>query len=475
MICKKVVAVCSLVLCAALLHGCVTSYSYDGKNYSNPQEVYNRMRLDVQEAIPMLPDAPRQTYGKAVVAINSRSAIEERALIIQGAVNRSVIDYLVSVTAQEEEGIVDLIRKSDMFDSVRRVKSDWPEDARMRNADYLIYHHIPSPGSHQWYITAKDWDKPKPISLDMGRPGVSAKLASLVENMSGILAEQTPAPVKAAASPAPMPTPYRSEPALSGAGQRYAVVIGLSRYGDSRIPALRYGEKDAKALYSWLTSPQGGYAPANVKLLTGKDATARNIRTALFSWLKQALEEDTVLIYFAGHGSPDSPDSPENLYLLPYDTDYTNIAATAFPMWDVQTALKRFVKAKRAIVIADACHSGGVGETFAIARRAVRGLKVNPISNSLQKLSNLAEGICVISASDANQMSQESHKWGGGHGVFTYHLLEGLKGGADYDRNNVVSLGELIPFLSQSVRRATSNAQSPTVSGQFDPSITIAQ
>ena len=56
--------------------------------------------------------------------------------------------------------------------------------------------------------------------------------------------------------------------------------------------------------------------------------------------MKPALEEDVVVIYFAGHGSPESPDAPANLYLLPYDTKYDKIAATAFPMEDVEKAIK---------------------------------------------------------------------------------------------------------------------------------------
>ncbi len=94
-------------------------------------------------------------------------------------------------------------------------------------------------------------------------------------------------------------------------------------------------------------------------LLINKKATLDNIKYGLFTWLGQALAEDVVTIYFAGHGAPQSPDQPENLFLLPYNADYSNIASTGFPMWDIETALKRFIKAKKVVVIADACHSGG--------------------------------------------------------------------------------------------------------------------
>jgi uncharacterized caspase-like protein len=259
-------------------------------------------------------------------------------------------------------------------------------------------------------------------------------------------------------------------------GQSWAVIIGISDYKDTRIPSLRYASADAKSFYNWSISQSGGkYAPSRVKLLLNDEATGRKIKDTLYSWLKQALEEDVVAIYFAGHGSPESPDSPGNLYLLPYDTDYQNIASTGFPMWDIETALQRFIKAKKVVVIADACHSGGVGQSYDVARRASRAVDVNPISSGLQNLSQIGDGVCVISASDDKQFSQESKDWGGGHGVFTYFLLEGLNGKADYNKDTNVTLGELIPYLSEQVRRATRNAQSPTVAGKFDPALSIGR
>jgi uncharacterized caspase-like protein len=262
----------------------------------------------------------------------------------------------------------------------------------------------------------------------------------------------------------------------SAEGEKWAVVVGISSYRDSQVPDLRYASADAKSFYDWAVSATGGrYAPARIRLLLDEQATAANIKNALFNWLGQALEEDVVTIYFAGHGSPQSPDHPDNLYLLPHDCRYDNIATTGFPMWDIETALKRFIKAKKVVVIADACHSGGVGQSFDIARRAKRDLKVNPVSTGIQKLTQVGEGVCVISASDENQYSQESKDWGGGHGVFTYFLLKGLKGDADYNKDASVNLGELTSYVSQEVRRATKNTQSPTVAGRYDPAITIGK
>jgi hypothetical protein len=297
-------------------------------------------------------------------------------------------------------------------------------------------------------------------------------------------AEEPPPPVAIAppSAPArdeaPKPSPAPSMPAQPerDPGQRWAVVVGVSDYEDSRIPSLRYAARDAQVFHDWLVAPTGGrYAPSKVKLLLNRNATNEKIKDALFNWLKQAIEEDVVVIYFAGHGSPESPDAVQNLFLLPYNARYDNIAVTGFPMWDVETALKRFIKAKRVVIIADACHAAGVGQGFDVAVRADRGLQINQISSGIQGLTDVGEGVCVISASRDREFSQEGREWGGGHGVFSYFLLEGLKGAADFDRSGSVSVGEVTVYVSQQVRRATRNAQNPIVAGRFDPSLVIGK
>jgi len=308
------------------------------------------------------------------------------------------------------------------------------------------------------------------LRMNETNTGVGDNSGSLTVTISLTEARQ---PVAKAQPVQPIPVPPTLDRAI---GEKWAVIIGISQYQDTRVPSLRYPSADAQAFYEWVISPQGGrYAPSRVKLLIDEKATGKNIKSALFVWLKQAIEEDMVMIYFAGHGSPESPDSPGNLFLLPYDTVYDDLSVTGFPMWDIETALKRFIKAKKVVVIADACHSGGVGQPFEVARRGNRDIQVNRINSGLQNLSQIGDGVAVINAADETQFSQESERWGGGHGVFTFFLLKGLKGEADYNRDGTVTLGELIPFLSEKVRRETRNAQSPTVAGRFDPALTIAR
>jgi len=275
----------------------------------------------------------------------------------------------------------------------------------------------------------------------------------------------------------PVSVPQKKEQVLKSEKPvlyRWALVIGISKYKDKRVPELLYARRDAEAFYQWLVSTDGGnYDKSHVMLLCDEQATAGSIRDALFNWLKQPIAEDLVTIYYAGHGSPESPDNLKNLFLLPYDVNYAKIGSTGFPMWDIETSLNRFIRAKRVIVVADACHAAGVGENFDTALRAGRGLKVNPITNGFSGLSDAGDSVCILSAAAASQFSQEGEKWGGGHGVFTYFLLQGLSGKADSNHDGHVTVGELTPYISEHVRRATKSAQCPRMAGSFDPNLTI--
>ena len=249
-------------------------------------------------------------------------------------------------------------------------------------------------------------------------------------------------------------------------GQRWAVVIGISTYKNSHeIPNLRYADKDASTFYQFLCGPGGGGFPdSHVRLLLNEKATFQAVRDALFSFLQKAIEEDLVVIYISGHGAPD-PNNNKNLYLLTYDTNVEQMASTAFPMWDLETAVQRQIKAQKVVVFTDTCHAGGVGGGIGL-----RGLvpRDNLVNRYLLGLAQAKKGIAVFTASEAGEQSMESERWGGGHGVFTYHLLEGLKGEADYNRDGIVSLGEAMDYTNERVRRDTNSQQHPDTAGMFD-------
>lgn len=252
--------------------------------------------------------------------------------------------------------------------------------------------------------------------------------------------------------------------------QRWAVVIGISdyAYGGKHFPDLKYADRDAKAFFEFLRSPlSGGFSEDHIMYLTNKQATVENVRHALFEFLAQAGKDDLVVIFFSGHGMPQP--RTENFFMLCYDTRPGRLASTAFPMWDIDTALRRFVKAKRVVVLADACHAGVISSDA-----GAKGKRPNPVHQYLHQLALAEPGRLVFTASEARELSFESEKYGGGHGVFTHFLLKGLKGDADEDKNGLVTAGEIVEYVRARVIKATNGKQHPNPSGQFDRKLPLA-
>jgi uncharacterized caspase-like protein len=259
---------------------------------------------------------------------------------------------------------------------------------------------------------------------------------------------------------------------MSGSGpQKWAVVVGVSEYKNPGIPSLKYADKDAESLANFLRRPEGGgYDSDHMRVLMNKDATLPNIRDALINFLNQAIDMDLVVIYFAGHGAPE-PARPQNMYLLTYDSDPTALGTTAFPMWDIQTVLARYINAKRVVVFTDACHSGGISANF--ATRGVGTTEQNLVNQYLSDLSKSKEGVVVFTASAAGEVSQEYPEYG--HGVFTYFLLEGLEGKADYNNDYTITINEVMQYTEEQVKRKTRGAQNPTRSQtEYDKELTMS-
>jgi hypothetical protein len=256
-----------------------------------------------------------------------------------------------------------------------------------------------------------------------------------------------------------------------GEPQRWAVVVGVSEYANPGIPSLKYADKDADAFANFLRRPEGGgYDNEHMRVLTNKDATLANVRDALVNFLSNAIDMDLVVIYFAGHGAPE-PARPTLLYLLTNDSDPNVLGTTAFPMWQIQDYLARYISAKRILVFTDACHSGGISVNY--ATRGVGATEQNLINQYLADLSKSKEGTLVFTASAAGEVSQELPEFA--HGVFTYYMLEAMQGKADYNNDYTVTVNELMQYTEEQVKRKTKGAQNPTRSQtNYDKDLTIS-
>ena len=244
--------------------------------------------------------------------------------------------------------------------------------------------------------------------------------------------------------------------------QRWAVVIGVSHYRDNRIPQLQFAAEDAKAIRDFLVNPKGGAVPPeHVLYLTNESATFASIRSALFDFLTKPGPDDLAIVYFAGHGTNDFKKRPDNYYLLGYDTDSDNLGSTAVPMWDLQAAFERTLQANL-VTLVDACHGGAIG-------RAVPNM-----TNQRWIKAAFGQHRAIITASDVDEVSSEGDQWGG-HGVFTYYALQGLKGSADVNHDHKISVGELFDYVRPHVVQATGGAQTPTAQAGLARAIVLAQ
>ncbi|HJQ68339.1 MAG TPA: tetratricopeptide repeat protein [Blastocatellia bacterium] len=284
-----------------------------------------------------------------------------------------------------------------------------------------------------------------------------------------------PKPVEAQPQSTGQPSPrsislseVKSGVAPDGRGKLWAVVIGVSSYKNLRPEEqLRFAHRDAEDFAAFLRSPAGGGFPSTqIKLLLNEEATIASVRTALGTWLPRSAEpDDVVYVFFAGHGVVEQGTDG---YLLASDSDPQNLYATALPIAELDRIINERLRSRVAVVIADACHSGKIG-------LASRGVEEQVLINRfLDEVGKSGAGNFRLLASRADERSYEDPRWGGGHGVFTHYLLEGLKGTADRDRDGVVRAGELLDYLSQVVPEQTTALQHPRAAGNIDARLPLA-
>ncbi len=221
--------------------------------------------------------------------------------------------------------------------------------------------------------------------------------------------------------------------------EAYAVVIGIEKYRD--VPGVDYAARDAQAVHSYLTRSMG-FDPKNVVLLQNERATGRDFDKYLGTWLKNRVTaKSRVFVYYAGHGAP-NPKTGEG-YLLPYEGDPSYTDDTAYPIKKLYQNLSR-LPTRDVIVALDACFSGAGG-------RSVLAKGARPLVNAVAAAPAAGSGVVVLSASSSDQISTFHNE--GRHGLLTYFLLKGLRGGADADGNGLIDTKELFGYVRPAVER----------------------
>lgn len=243
-------------------------------------------------------------------------------------------------------------------------------------------------------------------------------------------------------------------------GRNFALVIGVSRYKfhEGGLMDLEYAHADSRSIADFLKT-HAGFKDSDIGYLENENATVENVRAAVDLFLERARENDLVFLFVAGHGTQD-PFDPKSLYLVLHDSKVTNMPRTALNMVELQSLFTNRLRAKRMVILIDACHSGGVDPGPTTSVRQLDRAANNTFTIYAEKLFS-GEGRALLTSSDVNELSEEGKKWGNGHGVFTWAILEGLRGVADVNRDHVVTTGELFDFVSNKVSEETNGRQNP--------------
>jgi serine/threonine protein kinase/pSer/pThr/pTyr-binding forkhead associated (FHA) protein len=235
-----------------------------------------------------------------------------------------------------------------------------------------------------------------------------------------------------------------SQPSNSRAAVALVIGIGDYRRAD-RVAPLRYATRDAKALARLLADPDVCRFPHDrVAILTQNRARRDRIVHYLSKWLPdQAKGAELALIYFAGHGMVQKVGNREEGFLLPYDADPDDVVTRGIAMSDVGHWIDG-IAASAVVVCLDCCHAGKV-----ILREPAgeRDLELRPAV--IQSIAG--KGRFLIASCDAGQKSLEAEELG--HGLFTHHLLRGLRGAGDRDGDGKVGVAELFNYVSAAVAK----------------------
>ncbi len=241
--------------------------------------------------------------------------------------------------------------------------------------------------------------------------------------------------------------------------QTFALLVGISKY--KYIRPLQYADKDAELVKEFLKSPAGGrLSDDNIFMLLNENADNANFWSKGFQWLKakKLQKGDRLFIYMAGHGDAIDEDQ---FFFLGYDCnpggDKNNyLVGGAIQLFNLKKKIaNETAKGVEVFFIMDACRSnelpgGTTGQNFL---------------NSA--ISEKKAGEIIMLATGAGQESLEDASIGNGHGLFTYYLIDGLRGLADSIniKDYKVTLNEIKSYVDQNVsevaRKRFNKTQSP--------------
>ncbi|MGP0042181.1 MAG: PDZ domain-containing protein [Rhodomicrobium sp.] len=224
-------------------------------------------------------------------------------------------------------------------------------------------------------------------------------------------------------TPVSVSVSHEGEGDLDRRGTLFIIAIGVDKYQSlgnvcgadgTQSCDLQFAGADARAFAEAMEKSGAPLHSQIVKrvLVNGADAgsapTAGNVRDAL-GLLRRTTENDTVMLFVSGHGLNEGP-----FYrFVPTDAAFDEtglLRESSVVSWYAFQEALTAAKGRR-ILFLDTCHSGNA---------------IDPklIGDSFQA------NIVVYSSARWDQEALEDPALGGGHGLFTYSLVEGVSGKA---------------------------------------------
>lgn len=233
----------------------------------------------------------------------------------------------------------------------------------------------------------------------------------------------------------PLRTLAKAVPSATRPPARVGLFIGVGKYlHPEYAPTHEELAHSAKVMHGLLVQ-HGGLDPQRTRLLMNEQATKANLQRHIVEWLPSVSRPgDTVFIYFSGHaGQVDCLDGSEadgkDECLGPYDLegfhdgDTPEQARARFRATNIiDDTLARWLEelqGRQVVLILDTCHSGGVVEGKALARKLLRdtGTRVKDIA----QMNVLVLTSCASDEQSLFEGPRNKTMW------FTYCLTEAIE------------------------------------------------
>jgi Caspase domain len=190
-------------------------------------------------------------------------------------------------------------------------------------------------------------------------------------------------------------------------GAYRALIIGINDYKDPKIPDLKTAENDAKDMAELLSDSYG----FQVQLLLGRKATKEAIYRALRNLATSTKSDDSVLIYYAGHGDLDRTYN-DGWWIT---ADSKGGPVTYLDNAQVQQSMRN-MNARHVLLISDSCYSGTLfGQSRAIPQVIDNKYYLN-LYNEKSRWGMTSGNKTPVSDAGSD-----------GHSVFAYQLLKELR------------------------------------------------